>query len=114
MLITSNSKSKLTEMKLALGKHFKVKDLGEVKLLLRIEVIHNRKTNTTKFLQWAYIDQLLKWFNLQGAKAATTPLSSGVCLTQDNCPTTDDERTDMANVPYVSLVGVLMYTAIGT
>ena len=78
MLIASNSRSKLTEMKLALGKHFKVKDLGEVKFLLRIEVICNRKNSTIELLQQAYIDQLLKQFNLQGAKAATTPLSSGI------------------------------------
>ena len=44
MLIASNSRSKLTEMKLALGKHFKVKDLGEVKFLLGIEVIREKKT----------------------------------------------------------------------
>ena len=114
MLIASNSRSKLTEMKLALGKHFKVKDLGEVKFLLGIEVIRDRKNSTIELLQWAYIDQLLKWFNLQGAKAATTPLSSGIHLTQDDCLTTNDERTDMANVSYASLVRALMYTAIGT
>ena len=45
---------------------------------------------------------------------ATTPLSSGIRLTQDDCPTTNDERTDMANVPYASVVGALMYAAIGT
>jgi Reverse transcriptase (RNA-dependent DNA polymerase) len=38
MLIVLNSKSRLEEMKLNLAQHFKVKDLGEVKFLLRIEV----------------------------------------------------------------------------
>ena len=114
MLITSNSKSKLTEMKQALGKQFKVKDLGEVKFLLGIEVIRDREASTIELSQRGYIDQLLKRFNLQGVKPATTPLSSGVCLTQDDCPTTDDRRTDMADVPYASLIGALMYAAIGT
>jgi len=36
MLIVSNSKSKLTDMKHNLAKYFKVKDLGKVKFLLGI------------------------------------------------------------------------------
>ena len=114
MLIVSNSKTKLAEMKLSLGQHFKVKDLGEVKFLLGIEVIRNRKAGLIELSQQAYIDQLLKRFNLQEVKPATTPLSSGIRLTQDDCPTTDEDRTDMANVPFASLVGALMYAAIGT
>lgn len=114
MLIVSNSKSRLTKMKDALGQHFKVKDLGEVKYLLGIEVTRNKKSNTIELSQQAYIDQLLKRYNMQGAKPATTPLSSGVRLTQDDCPMTDEEKSDIANVPYASLVGALMYAAIGT
>jgi hypothetical protein len=114
MLIVSNSKSSLAEMKLALGQWFKVKDLGEVRFLLGIKVIHDRQTGHIGLLQQVYIDQLLKWFNLQGVKPASTPLSSGVCLTQDNCLTMDEAKTDMVNVPYASLIGVLMYAAIGT
>ena len=101
-------------MKYALGKHFKVKDLGAVKFLLGIGVIRDKKAGTIELSQRAYIDQLLKRFNLQDVKPATTPLSSGMRLTQDDCPTTDNEKTDMASIPYASLVGALMYAAIGT
>jgi len=114
MLIISNSNSKLAKMKLTLGQHFKVKDLGEVNFLLGIRVVRNRESGSIELSQQAYIDQLLKCFNLQEAKPVTTPLSSGVCLTQADCPTTDEEKLDMANVPYTSLVGALMYAAIGT
>ena len=114
MLIISNSKPKLAEMKRSLAKHFKVKDLGKVKFLLGIEVFHNRKTSLIELSQWAYVDQLLKQFNMQGANPATTPLSSGVRLMQDDCLITEEEEKDMANVPYVSLVRALMYAAIGT
>jgi hypothetical protein len=114
MLIISNSKSSLAKMKLTLGQQFRVKDLGEVRFLLGIKVIHDRQTGHIELSQQAYIDQLLKWFNLQGEKPVSTPLSSGVCLTQDDCTTTDEVKTDMVNVPYASLIGVLMYTAIST
>jgi len=114
MLIVSNSGSKLAEMKLNLTKHFKVKDLGEVKFLLGIEVICDRKLGSIDLSQQAYINQLLKRFNLQDANPVTTPLSSGTRLTQDDCPVTDEEKKDMENVLYASLIGALMYAAIGT
>ncbi len=78
MLIISNSKSSLSKMKLDLSRHFKVKDLGKVKFLLGIQVICNRKSRTIKLSQQAYIDQLLKHFNLQDVKPSTTPLLSGI------------------------------------
>jgi len=114
MLIVSNSNLKLTEMKLNLTKYFKVKDLGEVKFLLGIEVIRDRKSGLIELSQQVYINQLLKRFNVQDIKAATTPLSPGIRLTQDNCLTNEEEMRDMANVPYASLIGALMYAAIST
>ena len=83
MLIVSNSKSKLAKMKLNLTKYFKVKDLGEVKFLLGIEVVRDRKSGSLDLSQRAYVDQLLKRLNLQDVKPASTPLSSGIRLTQD-------------------------------
>jgi len=114
MLIVLNSKSKLAKMKLNLTKYFKVKDLGEVKFLLRIKVVRDRKSGSLDLSQQAYIDQLLKQFNLQDVKPASTPLLSGVRLTQDDCPTTEEEKRDMANVLYASLIRALMYAAIST
>ena len=52
MLIVSNSKSKLAEMKLNLTKHFKVKDLGKVKFLLGIEIIRDRKLGSIDVVQY--------------------------------------------------------------
>jgi hypothetical protein len=114
MLMASNSKQKLAEIKQGLSKFFRVKDLGEVNFLLGIEVTRNRQIGLVELSQQAYIKQLLKRFNLRDAKSAPTPLSPGIHLTQDDCPTTDEERKDMAGVPYANLIGALMYAAIGT
>ena len=114
MLIVSSLGSELAEMKINLAKHFKVKDLGKVKFLLSIEVICDRDNGTIELSQQACIHQLLKCFNMQDMKPATTPLSPSVRLTQDNSPMTEEGRRDMGNIPYASLIGALMYTAIGT
>ena len=83
-------------------------------MILGIEVLRDRRAGIVDISQRAYIEQLLERFNLRDVKPATTPLSSGIHLTQDDCPATDEEKEDMANVPYASLVGALMYAAIGT
>ena len=101
-------------IKAGLVEYFKLKDLGKVKFLLGIEVVCNRKAGTIKLSQQAYIEQLLKCFNLEDVKSATTPLLSGVQLMQDNCPVTDEDKRGMANIPYASLIGALMYATIGT
>ena len=101
-------------MKTGLAKHFKIKDLDEVNFLLSIEVTCDGKAGTIELSQQAYIEQLLKHFNLQDVNPMTTPLSSGVRLTQDNCLNTNEGREDMGNVPYANLVRALMYATIGT
>ena len=73
-------------------------------------VVVSTELGSMDLLQQAYINQLLKQFNLQDVKLATTPLSSGIHLMQDNCPTTDEEKKDMANVPYASLIRAIMYS----
>ena len=47
-------------------------------------------------------------------KSEATPLSHLVPVSQDDCLTTEEEKGDMASVPYASLIGPLMYAIIGT
>ena len=72
-------------MKRAIGRYFKVKDLGEAKFLLGIRVRHDRKSGSIEYLQQAFIDRVLKRFSVPDAKLVTTFVPSGVRLTQDDC-----------------------------
>ena len=51
---------------------------------------------------------------MKSGKALSTPLPSYVKLSSKDCPNSDDEKAEMAKVPYASTFGSLMYVMIAT
>ena len=64
--------------------------------------------------QEKYIEKVLKKFNMNNAKPVTSPLPVHMKLSSEQCPTTDENKKTMKNVPYSSAVGSLMYTMVCT
>ena len=64
--------------------------------------------------QTAYIDSIMKHFNLVDAPPLTTLIDPNALLTKDQSPSTPHEFEDMKNVLYCKAVGSLMYATIGT
>ncbi len=74
MLITSNKKDKLEEIKSRLSKVFKVKDLGEPKVFLGMKMTRDRETRTMTITQEEYIEKILQRFNLENCNPVRTPM----------------------------------------
>jgi len=51
---------------------------------------------------------------MSSAKPVSTPLANHFKLSSNQCPKTDKEVADMAEVPYASVVGCLMYAMVCT
>ncbi|PON98661.1 hypothetical protein TorRG33x02_055610 [Trema orientale] len=51
---------------------------------------------------------------MDNAKPVSTPLASHFKLTKEQSPSTEQERAHMANVPYSSAIGSLMYAMVCT
>ena len=101
---------RIKEVKLGLHGEFKMKDLGEAKFLLGIEI--RRQDNGDVFLvQERYARDVVKRFNMEGCKSVSTPLELGSHLDMSQQPSTEEERAAMAAVPYRSAIGSLMYLA---
>ncbi|GMP87678.1 hypothetical protein CsSME_00039951 [Camellia sinensis var. sinensis] len=83
MLIASTSKVEIDKLKAQLAREFDMKDLGEAKKVLGMEIKRDRKKGTVCLTQ--------------------TQLSASLS------PRTEDERKHMAQVPYANAVGALMY-----
>ena len=64
--------------------------------------------------QEKYIDRVLERFNMKSAKPVSTPLASHLKLSKQMCPTTKEEKKEMAKVLYFSAVGSLMYAMVCT
>jgi hypothetical protein len=91
---------------------YKMKDLGDLKWCLGIEV--SRHKDTIVMSQRLYIKRLLEKFRLENCKPIDTPRQRGTVLSENMCPKTANERFEMAKVPYRSAVGALMYLMVCT
>jgi hypothetical protein len=76
-----------------LGSFFPIKDLGEPRYILRIQVTRNRQARTITLNQTAYIRNLLIRFGMQDSAPVSTPFAVGCHLSHQQSPTTPEERT---------------------
>ena len=89
---------------------FKMKNLGEPKFVLGIE-IRRRINGDVLLVQERYARDVVKRFNMEGSKTLSTPLELGSRLDTSQQPSTDEEKSAMVDVPYRSAIGSLMYLA---
>jgi hypothetical protein len=100
--------------KSGLSQHFEMSDLGELGWILGIRVKRNRPLKTISLSQAAYIDLVVKRFNLSDAPPLQTPIDPNAQVSKAQSPDTEKQQTDMRNIPYREAIGSLMYAAIGT
>lgn len=112
--ITASSTECMAKFKADLSDHFEMSDLGELAWILGIQVQRDRPSKTISLSQMAYIDSLVKRFNLIDTPPLLTPIDPNMLLSKDQSPSTPHEFDDMQNVPYHEAVGSLMYATIGT
>ena len=101
---------RIREVKDGLSSQFKMKDLGEAKFLLGIE-IRRQSNGDVLLVQERYARDVVKRFNMEGCKSVSTPLELGHQLDSSQQPTSDEEKGEMESIPYRSAIGSLMYLA---
>ena len=114
ILLASNDPDLLIETKHMLSTHFDMKDLGEASYVLGIKILRDRANGVLKLSQRAYIERILKRFNMQNCKSTRAPIVKGDKFSKAQCPQNDDEREEMRTIPYSSVVGSLMYAQVCT
>ena len=101
-----------------LGGKFEIKALGQPKMLLGMGISQDPTDHSIKLFQTAYINSLLKKHGLEDANPVSTPLDPNIKLDLDpNEPNNSElkgESPEHASVSYATLIGSLMYLAIGT
>ncbi|XP_039023546.1 uncharacterized mitochondrial protein AtMg00810-like [Hibiscus syriacus] len=112
LVITGDINELITELKKMLNSYFKMKDLGELKYFLGIEVLKSKEGILLN--QRKYALQLIKDTGLEEAKSTTTLLEQILKLTtldydkivqQDN----EDEYNLVEKSAYQRLIGRLIY-----
>ena len=114
ILLIGNDVQMLESVKDSLKNSFSMKDLGEAAYILGIKIYRDRSRRIIGLSQSAYIDMVLKRFNMQDAKKGFLPMSHGISLSKTQSPTTPDERRRMDGIPYALAVGSIMYAMVCT
>lgn len=106
LLIAASTMTAMEKTKALLSKRFEMKDLGDAKLILGMEITRNRVVGTLKLAQTKYAEKVLEKFKMAGCKTVATPMEVGLELVKNKDP--------VVNEPYREAVGSLMYLMVGT
>ncbi|GAB2277235.1 hypothetical protein Dimus_039224 [Dionaea muscipula] len=114
MLLISKSMSLIDDLKRKLNSEFDMKDLGCAKKILGIEIIRNRSVSELKLHQCSYLRKVCAKFDMNNSKPVSLPLAAHFTLSKSQAPKTDAEKVKMETVPYLNVVGSVMYSMIST
>ncbi|GKD09619.1 retrotransposon protein, putative, ty1-copia subclass, partial [Tanacetum coccineum] len=109
ILIMGNNIPRLKEVKDYLGKCFSMKDLGEAAYILGIKIYRDRSKRLIGLSQSAYINKILKKFNMHNSKIGYLPMEVKHELSNEMFASTPEEVAYMKKVPYASAVGSILY-----
>ncbi|CAA7024020.1 unnamed protein product [Microthlaspi erraticum] len=114
ILIASVDKGEVHKLKALLKSEFEMKDLGDSKKVLGMEIVKDRVKGGLWISQESYLMKVLSNFGMEQAKEVSTPMEAHFKLQS----ATDSELLShadyMENVPYQSAVGSIMYSMVGT
>jgi len=102
------------EAKAQLAKQFPVTALGTADFFLGIEIIRKRDSHQIALCQSAYIQKVLKRFNIADAHTLSTQLSSASKLEGTPGARDEGEDSEVNEIVYHSMIGSLMYLMLCT
>ncbi|CAN0846213.1 Retrovirus-related Pol polyprotein from transposon TNT 1-94 [Linum grandiflorum] len=114
MLVVGRNVGEIARLKEELSKSFAMKDLGPAKQILGMKISRDRRNGKIWLSQEKYIERVLERFKMSKAKTVSTPLAGHFNLSSKHCPTSEEDKEEMKNVPYASAVGSLMYAMVCT
>ena len=114
ILLATNDKDLLHEVKQFLSKNFDMKDMGEASYVIGIKIYRDRPRGILGLSQETYIDKLLERFRMKDCSPSVAPIVKGDRFNLNQCPKNNFERESMKNIPYASVVGSLMYAQVCT
>lgn len=112
LLWAGNDMKTITWMKREFNRQFEMKDLGEARMCLGMEIERNRKTNILKLSQRNYKQAVLKRFSMDEFRTVPTPIEEP----KDTSRYLDVETKLLSHssTPYREAIRSLMYLMIGS
>ncbi|CAJ2674023.1 unnamed protein product [Trifolium pratense] len=109
ILMASSDKQEIQQLKEKLNGEFEMKDLGNAKRILGMDILRDRSKGELFLSQHDYLKKVVERFRMTDSKVVNTPLGHHSKLSIKQCPQSEDERKKMESTPYASGVGSIMY-----
>jgi hypothetical protein len=114
ILLANSDKNLLHEIKRFLSSNFDMKDLGDTSYVLGIEIHRDRSKGELGLSQKAYIEKVLKRYDMHQYLGTTAPVVKGDKFGQFQSPRNQLEIDQMRSIPYASAIGSIMYVQVWT
>lgn len=114
MLVASKDLFEVEQLKADLKSKFEMKDLGNTKRILGMDIVRSREKGQLWLSQHVYIQRVLEKFRMHEAEEVSVPLAQHFKLSDKHRPKTDRDVKEISQVPYANVVGSIMYTMICT
>ena len=92
ILLAGNNLQMINATKQWLSSVFEMKDMGEARYILGVEIVRNRPKKLLGMCQEAYIKRVLKRFRKHYSKPVDTPVEKGLTLSLNQCLKIDQEK----------------------
>ena len=116
ILLASNDREKLNDIKLNLKRRFDMTDVGEPKSFLGLEIKRDRKAQEMTIGQEKYIERMLTKFGFQDMHPQRTPMITNQVANRERRQREESEKVEIhittannENIPYREAIGTLLY-----
>ena len=106
---SANDNNEWKQLKAKFMAKYKMTDNKNAQFILGMKL--ERASDSLTITQELQINKVLKQFNMEDCKMKSTP-SEVLKLTAADCPTTEQDKSAMQSVPYMSMVGSMMYISL--
>ena len=113
ILIACTRVDEIQKLKLLLSGEFEMKDLGNAKQILGMEITRDRTLRRIYLTQKGYLEKELDRFGFEDVKPVMTSLSQQFRLKACD-EKSEEDRAYMDKIPYANLVGSLIYAMVCT
>jgi Reverse transcriptase (RNA-dependent DNA polymerase) len=112
--MTGSSMDLIKRYEQQIGEMFDIPHLGPVSWLVGLAITRDRSKRALSISQEAYINSVIRRFNLEDSKPLSTPIDSNTRLLKDDCPTSAEDKQEIKDMPYRELIGALNWLAVGS
>ena len=114
ILLATNNKGLLCEVKQFLSKNLDMKVMGEASYVISIKIHQERSRGILGLSQETYINKVLRRLQMKDCSPSPAPIVKGDKFSLDQCSKNDFEWEQMKNIPYASTIGSLIYAQVCT